>query len=64
MHERTGISQDDDGISIDPVRQAEKRRMVAEAKRLIRERLGEPKWASSNCDAPSQKTTKAEKDKN
>jgi len=62
MLERTGISEDDgDSIQIDPVRQARKRHVLAEARRLLRERLGEPKWASANDGDTGEETSTAGK---
>lgn len=49
MVEPIGISKKEgDIIRIDPVRLARKRYVLAEARRLLRERLGEPEWASAN----------------
>jgi hypothetical protein len=49
MSDPTGFSEEnDDKIRVDPVRLARKRYVLAEARRLLRERLGEPEWASAN----------------
>ena len=64
MLERTeGYEEEGDKIRIDPVRLAEKRRMLAEARRLLRERLGEPAWSSANADDNGKATLPARNEK-
>lgn len=58
---RTGISQDEgDRIPTDSERQAEKRRILAEAKRKLRERLGEPVLPSGNGSAAGRSDSQGE----
>lgn len=60
MLARTGIIEEEGGnIRNDPVCLARKRRVLAEARRLLRERLGEPKWASANDDDTGKETSTA-----
>ena len=65
MVEPTGISvEEGDKILVDPVRLARKRYVLAEARRLLRERLGEPEWASANEDDTGKDASTAGNDQN
>ncbi|MDA9923188.1 hypothetical protein N9E25_07600 [Verrucomicrobiales bacterium] len=60
MSDPTWFSEEnDDKIRVDPVRLARKRYVLAEARRLLRERLGEPEWASANDDDARKKNSSA-----